>query len=53
MWKHLQSDCQTHQHKTDRLTLDSRKVQTPPDPAIGATILSFAFLPTRATTVRI
>jgi hypothetical protein len=29
--------CQTHQHKTDRLTPDSRQTQTPPDPTTGAT----------------
>jgi hypothetical protein len=33
--------CQTHQHKTDRLTPDSRQTQSPPDP-----ITSFAFLAT-------
>jgi hypothetical protein len=30
--------CQTHQHKTDRLTPDSRQTQTPPDSTIGSTI---------------
>jgi hypothetical protein len=43
--------CQTRQHKTDRLTPDSRQTQTPPDPTIGSTIASFAFLPTRVATV--
>jgi hypothetical protein len=40
--------CQTHQHKTDRLSPDSSQTQTPPDP----TIASFAFLATRVATVR-
>jgi hypothetical protein len=40
--------CQTHQHKTDRLTTDSRQTLTPPD----TTIASFAFLATRVTAVR-
>jgi hypothetical protein len=44
--------CQTHQHKTDRLTPDSRQTQTPPDPTIGATIASFAFLAATVATVR-
>jgi hypothetical protein len=43
---------ETHQHKTDRLTLDSRQVQTLPDPTIGATIAAFAFLATAVDTVR-
>jgi hypothetical protein len=44
--------CQTHQHKTDRLTPDSRHFQTPPDPTIGTTTASFAFLANRGATVR-
>jgi hypothetical protein len=44
--------CQTHQHKTDRLTPDSRQTHTPPDPIAGVTIVSFAFLVTRVATVR-
>jgi hypothetical protein len=43
--------CQTYQRKSDRLTPDSRQMQTPRDPAIGATIASFAFLATRVATV--
>jgi hypothetical protein len=47
--RRLKTDsCQTHQHKTDRLTPDSRQTQTPPDP----TIASSAFLLTRVATVR-
>jgi hypothetical protein len=44
--------CQTHQHKTEHLIPDSRQTQSPPDPTIGATIESFAFLATRVATVR-
>jgi hypothetical protein len=44
---------QTHQHKTERLTPDSRQTQTPPDPTIGSTTASFAFLATEVATVRI
>jgi hypothetical protein len=44
--------CQTHQHKTDHTTPDSCQTQTPPDPTIGTTIASFAFLATRLATVR-
>jgi hypothetical protein len=44
--------CQTHQHKTDRLTPGSRQTQTPPDSTVGATIALFAFLATGVATVR-
>jgi hypothetical protein len=43
---------QTHQHKTDRLTADSRQTQTPPGPTISDTIASFVFLITTFATVR-
>jgi hypothetical protein len=42
MW--LQSDSCYRQHKTDQLAPDSSKTQTPPDPIIGSTAASFAFL---------
>jgi hypothetical protein len=29
MWKHTYGACQTQQHKTNRLTPDSRQTQTP------------------------
>jgi hypothetical protein len=44
--------CPMHFHKTDSLTLDSRRTQTPPDPTTGATIASIAFLATRDATIR-
>jgi hypothetical protein len=46
---------QTHQHKTDFLTQtpDSRLNKTLPDPTMGATVASFAFLTTAVATVRI
>jgi hypothetical protein len=44
--------CQTHQHKTDRLTPDSRQTQTPPGPTIGAIVALFVFLAARVATVR-
>jgi hypothetical protein len=50
--KRLKPDsCQTHQYKPDRLTPYSWQ-PAPPDHIIGATTASFAFLASRAATVR-
>jgi hypothetical protein len=49
----LMSDfCQMHQHKTYCLTTYSRQTHPPPNPTIGTTISSFAFLATRVATIR-
>jgi hypothetical protein len=45
--------CQTHQHKTDRLTPDFRQTQTPPDTTVGATFPSCTFFATRVAIIRI
>jgi hypothetical protein len=42
--------CHKHQHKTDRLTPETRQMQIPPNPTIGSTIASFEFLDTRVAT---
>jgi hypothetical protein len=43
---------QTHQHKIDRLTPNSRQTHTALDTTIGATTVSFAFLTASVATVR-
>jgi hypothetical protein len=45
--------CQIHQHKTGRLTPDSRQTQNPPDAITTAFIASLSFLATRVATVRV
>jgi hypothetical protein len=52
MWERLQGDwsqvpTKRTQHKTNRLTPYSRQKEIQPDPSVGATIASFAPLPTR------
>jgi len=42
---------QTHHCKLDRLTPDSRKTQTPPDPTIVANIAWFAFTASSVTDI--
>jgi hypothetical protein len=52
--RRLQPDsCQTHRHKTDSLSTDSRQAQTPPDTTTGSVITSLAFLATRVAAIRI